>query len=366
MRLASCQKLCLLAFISLGCFGSTAWARKTNQQVYEEPFDQAAGGASLTRASQEGVMFANPALLPYGGKFHRWLGSQFSVIAAAQSVEFAQEVMGGGGDGGDDPSAIVDAAFNNPIHFGFASTIAYITNNFGLGVFGRFEPDVQARRFGDSGVPQINVTAEAYSGAVTSFALRPLSWLSLGVTAKYLYVGEPDIAVALTDEQRVAELTSDPDALAAAASFGQGMGFDAGLLLFAQGHWLDYRLALKVDDVGDTAFTGSQAAFKQTLHAGLGVTLHNAVDALHLSVDYRDILGAYDEHAFKRLYLGAKLLLRSYVGLAAGVYQGYPTYGVRFDLLLMKIGATVYGRELGDSPGANPRNLYVVYFAVGM
>lgn len=345
-----------------------AHARKTSQPIYEEPFDQAAGGAALTRASQEGILFTNPAQLPFGGKFFRWFGTQFAVNAARESIAFAKTAMDGGGPEGDQAGDVLDHLLKKktPIHFGAQTATSFITSHFGVGAFARFEPDIYGQQFGSTGVPSVVASAEAYAGLVASAATSITRWLSLGVTGKYLYAAEPNIELALTDEAQIAELSTNPSALSDAASFGHGIGTDVGLLMFFQGPTVDYRFALKVDDVGDTQFSGSQPAFKQTIHAGTGVTWHGTTNSLHLSLDYRDLAGVYEEKPFKRVHAGAKVLLLNYLGLAAGYYQGIPSVGVRLNLYLMQIGATAYGREMGSTIESRQRNLYVVYFGIGI
>ncbi len=357
------------AFVCVGILHAPeAHARKTSQPIYEEPFDLAAGGAALTRASQEGILFTNPAQLPFGGQFFRWFGTQFGVNAARESIDFAKTAMNGGDGGEDQAGEVLDHLLKKktPIHFGAQTATSFITSHFGIGAFARFEPDIYGQQFGSVGVPSVVASAEAYVGAVASAATAITRWLSLGVTGKYLYVAEPYIELALTDEAQIAELSTNPSALKDAASFGHGIGSDVGLLMFFQGPRVDCRFAFKVDDVGDTQFTGGQAAFKQTMHAGTGFTWHGTTNSLHLSLDYRDLTNVYEEKPFKRIHAGAKLLLMNYLGLAAGYYQGIPSVGVRLNLILMQLGVTAYGREMGSTVESRQRNLYVAYFGVGI
>jgi hypothetical protein len=358
----------LLVLLGIVQVPNEAFGKKTNQAIVEDPYDSASGGASLTRATRENVVLSNPALMPYGGKFHRWVGTQFTLLTNRESIDFVQSLAGQGSSSDEasssGPAEFIERVFDTPIHAGIQNITSYTTNNFGLGVFARTEMDIQAREFGEFGMPELRFGVDAYLGAAAGFGLRIVRFLSVGVTAKYLLVAEPDIAVSLLDATRIQEL-SDPAALQDAASYGMGMGYDLGALLFLQGRIVDYRLALKVDDVGGTEFSGTQDPFKQTIHAGTSLTFHNSADALHLALDYRDIQGAYEEPIFKRIYTGARLSIRQYVGIAAGLYQGYPSYGVRLDLLLFKLGATAYTRELGQYPGENPRNLYQIYFMTG-
>ena len=63
---------------------------------------------------------------------------------------------------------------------------------------------------------------------------------------------------------------------------------------------------------------------------------------------------------FKKLYLGARLQLRTRLGIAVGLYQGLPTYGLKLDLPFLKLGLTAYSKELGDYPGQRQRDLIML------
>ena len=339
-----------------------ALAQKTNGEVYVEPFDYAAGGANLTRASQEGVLLANPALLPWGEKFHRYAGMQYSVLANKESVNLVKSAAKGS-KSNQSTTTYVNDLFSDPIHVGFMDSIAWITNNFGFDLFARIEPDIAGKEFGTGGMPVVDYSAEAYAGAVVGFGTRITRWMSLGVTAKYLYVGEPHYEIELTDQTSLKNLQKNPTKL---YTYGKGVGGDVGMLFFSQGDVCDLRWALKVDDVGNTHFDNpAQKPFLQTVSTGVGLTLHGSTEALHLSVDYRDIMNAYKEETFKKVYAGAKLLMRNHIGLAAGIYQGYPTAGVRLDLWFMHLGFSRYTRELGSYIGEKRRNIYQAYMGFG-
>jgi hypothetical protein len=338
-----------------------------NQAVYQDPFDQAAGGAALTRASQDAVMFANPAMMPFGTGRFRWAGTQWALITGKDSYEEAKALASSSDTSTEDgTSTYIDKVFGKPLHFGGSSVFSVIMSHFGLGAFARFEADVAGKKHDITGLPQIRARAEAYGGGVTSLAHAPLPWLGFGMTARYMYKAEPDLSLSLSDQAKIEELQSDPQALIDENKPGQGMGFDMGALVFLQGKTVDYRLALKVDDIGDTNFSEAQSDSKQMMHVGTGLTFHNSTDALHLSLDLRDVTGVSGDTMVMRTYAGAKLLIRRYVGLAAGLYQGYPSCGFRVDLLLVKAGFTYYQREMGDFAGDDGRPIYIAYVAVGI
>lgn len=392
-----------------------ALGRKTNQTVYQDPFDLGAGGASLTRASKDGRVHANPALLPYGGKFHFWGGTSLSVLSNKESIDTARTLFNqarGASSSGEAPAEgeeapaegeesaggqaaeLMDQALTNPIRVGWGASLAWVTRLFALSVFSRLEMDLRAREFGETGFPEAHFQAESYHGVLLGTAMQtPFRWLSFGLAGKMVYGSEPDLRVQLTDTESISQM-SDPKLLQDLSTHKKGIGADVGMLMFFQGQNIDYSFAVKVDDFGDTKFTAAtkkvaeQAeedaeteadestdsvskanaleSFKQVVSVGNGLTFHTGSDALHLAIDYRDVTSAYGEKPFKKLYAGAKLLLRTYVGLSAGYYQGYPSYGAEIDLILLRIAGTYYTRELGDSPGVDPRRIYLFTLSAGM
>lgn len=365
----------VISSILIFLFSVPAYGKKTNQCIYEDPFDIASGGANLTRATQTGILFANPAQLPYGGKFFRWLGMRTTFIVGKDSVDFARDMLanqkssdGENQEAENQGGEFVDRLLKTPVHFGSSTAVSFLTNNGGLSAFYRIEPDIQAKKYSETGTPAVVLQGEAYGGAIASFAGRtPWRSLSLGLSAKYLYAAEPYLSVQIADQEAIESLSSGGGEAETLNKIQTGTGFDAGLLYFLQASNIDFRLALKADDVGNTKFSGdgNPKEFKQTFHGGLGLTFHNQVDAFHLSFDYRDVLGAYDEKNFKKLYMGAKLMIRTYVGIGVGLYQGAPSYGIELDLFIMRISGTLYTRELSTSPGVDPRPIYLLSMTTG-
>ena len=369
-------------FAALTALPTPSYGAKEDQALYQDPFDLGAGGASLTRASKDGRLYANPALLPQGGGFHKWLGSTTSILANKESIDTAKEIFNnakgnkssGGADTTDsasnsaDTKKFVDKVFKDPVRVGWGMSLSWVTSYFGLSVFSRFEPDIRARKFGSNGLPEVEFQAESYHGVVMGMGLKtPVKWLSLGVTGKYVYASEPDIRVDVTDQASIQKF-SDPSFVQDLRSHNKGFGADVGAVAFFQGRTTDLSVAAKVDDVGNTKLTGPAASpkqFKQVESLGLGLTFHTGADAIHLAVDYRDIGNAYGEAMFKKIYTGTKVMIRTYLGLSTGFYNGYPSYGAEIDLILLRIAATYYTRELGDHPGVDPRRIYMGSLSFG-
>jgi hypothetical protein len=314
------------------------------------------------------MIFSNPALIPYGTGFHRWFGNETSLIIGKDSVEFAKSLSSGSGSGEAGNSEFINTVLTTPIHAGVLNNFSYINRFFGFSVFNRGEFDVSAKRYGDTGLPVLRFRSESYQGlGISSASLLLGQMVSVGATAKFIYAGEPDIEIELTDQQAISDLQS-ASGLKSLVAMNTGYGYDAGLVFFKQGRRSDYRLALKIDDVGGSKMSGdaSLKELKQMYHVGLSYTWHNSVDSLHLSADYRDVKAVSGDGLFKRVRFGAKLLLRHHIGISAGYYDGWPSYGLEVDAWLVRLTAAYYKRELGAKPGLDSRAVYLAGFSMGI
>lgn len=340
-------------------------SQKGSQAVLTEPFDLAAGGTSLTRASQEGILFANPALLTLGDAKIRWIGSQIGLLASSNLTGPASLPVGGSASQGqEEKSSVVDKVLNEPYKIGQSSTFSFLSKYWGIAAFTVASIDIEGNKFADGGLPAISLGGSVYAGSIMSFASAVSRWLRLGISFKYLLASEPYYLIPIADPERFTSVISDPVSFSQTLSYGQGLGIDGGALFFFQGPTVDWSLAIKADDINGTKL-GENLILKPTYHVGLGLSIHGSDDVLHLSADYRDVLGAYQERLFKRVHLGARLLFRQTLGLALGYYHGNPSYGIRLNLWLIKLGITRYTEEMGAYPGEKKRDLYHAYLGFG-
>ncbi|MDD1421463.1 hypothetical protein MEO40_20530 [Dolichospermum sp. ST_sed1] len=377
-------------------FPFSAFAKKSNQSIYQDPFDLAAGGSSLTRASRDGRIFANPALMPLGAQFNHWMGTRMSVLANDGGCELAKnpcpadltrKKSSEATDEEDPEASEFDKIFRKPVRVGYASSFSWVTNMYGLSMFSRTELEVNAKKIGVTGTPEITGGFDSYTGVQLGFAVKtPIRWWSLGIGMKVVEALNPTITAGM-------EILDDGAAgvqrdLQAQAVPKVGYGGDVGSLFFFQNQNVDYLVAYKIDDVANTKFKESnlfklpttpadesavEAApvvdtlteFKMVQSVGLGLTFHNSIDQLHLALDYRDIKNVYDEPLFKRVYTGAKMTIRGYVGLAAGLYHGRASYGFEFDLFFVRLNFATFTEELSKKPGLEPRKNFLLSMSMG-
>lgn len=355
--------LLYLGFIALpaGFISHSASANPLRKSalIYENPFDLSAGGASLTRSTQEGVLFSNPSLPALGPGLLRWIYSRTSIHFGADAIDLAKESYKKKKAGQlQVNSELIERILKTPIHIGNDLNLGFITAFAGLGVFQCSRTDIQGRQYGSVGLPEVRTRAEAAAGLAALAAMPLGSAVSVGMSVKPLYAAESFENISLSDFSGSGsqQLLSD---LRANTQFGLGVSTGIGATAQLRSSNFDMRIAVTVDDVGQTKFNNSKVApWKQITNIGIGLIPHTRSSAIHCAFDLRDIQSVYGEHWTRRSRAGCKVLFNSRVGVGAGFYQGWPSVGVVLNLVLLRLEAGSYTRELGSEAGTIGRRVY--------
>ena len=202
--------------------------------------------------------------------------------------------------------------------------------------------------------PQLNTFYQTDYGANIGggFKLGPM--LSFGLAAKRVtrkggpYVFGPD---ALAN----GELT---DLVTSIDNEGVGYGLDVGLVSRFDALPFNPTLSLGWRDIGSMAFVktkGTDAPNRQKDNLVLGAGIDGSIPLLGFSagVEYRHATDA-NEQIGKKLHMGAEVHL-GFFDVRAGLYQGYPTYGLGIGLLFLQLDVAKYTVEQGAYPGQNPQ-----------
>lgn len=333
---------------------------RTHQPLYQNPFDLASGGSSITRATQEGSFFVNPSLPAFGLGLHRWTFARTQVHVGDALARTAYEAYSDQGSDNPVPAQLLQKAITSPVHVGHDTAAGYINRFASIVGFSNVRADLNIRRFGDAGAPHVRVRAYGVGGGGLGLSYAFGQFLAVGISTKYIEIANVTENVSLTAIQNPESL---PQTAANLLKRGQGLSHDAGLTLQLRSKVVDLRLASTVHDLGGTLLGPDIDAYPQTIGAGIGLTLHSRKHALHCSGDLRDVLAAYGEHWTYRSYAGCKILIYEWVGLGAGLSQGYPTAGAIIDLPFSRFELGTYTREVGQEAGVEGRS--VVFFAMG-
>lgn len=345
----------LLIFSAFSAMATERAGIRTNEPIYQNPFDLSSGGASLTRATQEGTIFANPSLPAFGPGIFRWIFFRTAVHVGEDAADLAIKTLTQ--QAPPAPDEIMDKAFETPVHAGLDVAAGVITSSVSGGAFSSMRVDFSGRKFGSVGAPELRGLAQGYGGAIASAAADLGDVLAIGGAVRYqanAEINESLGVITLLDNPNI--IGDMQDSLA----WGTGVGVDLGATGQLRTRWFDLRLAGTVNDLGQTKFTLNLPPWKQTINAGVGITIHSRNSALHCAVDLRDLQKAYGEHWTYRTYAGCKLLLNAWVGLGAGLYQGWPTYGFVLNLWLIRLEGGLYAKEVGKEVGTERRGVYFI------
>ncbi len=134
---------------------------------------------------------------------------------------------------------------------------------------------------------------------------------------------------------------------------GIGYGLDAGFV-FRPPLPLNPTLSASWNDAGSMAFTkiaGNDAPERQKDNLVLAATTGVSAFGFGFStgVEYRHVTDN-DEQIGKKIHLGAEVQL-AFIDARAGLYQGYPSYGVGINLFFLQLDAALYSIEKGAYPG---------------
>lgn len=331
----------------------------TNLPVYVHPFDLAGGGSIMTRATRDGILFSNPAELPVAGIGFRWLGLQTGLFSDSSLLQIAR-------DGVRDADDIILALRDNPINYGISPlSFSFFTSNAGISLFAELSVDLELDDYADNGLPGIDYDVGGVGGGVGSLALSLTRWFSLGATLKYLYASREKGTLPLLDPSAWEDI-SEASFWLSLLNPSQALGVDVGSLLSFRGSAVDLDIAFTARDIGSTTTVDEVLSLKQTLNAGIGVELHGTTNTMHISCDYNDIENVNQQPTFKQLYCGTKILLFHRLGIAAGYFQGSPSYGLIAELPFINFGVSHYVKERGVEVGQNPRSIYSAYLGLGI
>lgn len=309
---------------------------------------QGMGGASVAIVNDETSLFLNPAGLgrirgPY-------------LMIANPEIEANTETNNIYGAGyqymriHNDPGFMLSNARLNPdvrIHARYQLLPAFVTTNFGIGVYGKYSWDAEyITSTGKYRLDHINDY-----GAVIGYCFRLFDGkIKIGASGKM--INRVSIAKDLegstdTTTLKMSDLVTE----------GGGFGFDAGLIL--TGPWVFLpSIAVAGHDIGDTKFTSTTGYFyqpanrpdfqKQSIDVAFSISpiLGKKVRST-ITGEWRDAQNSTYPDMYRRVHAGVELNISDILFLRGGMNQRYYTAGFEFDLGPHQIQLATYGEEIG-------------------
>jgi hypothetical protein len=208
--------------------------------------------------------------------------------------------------------------------------------------------------------PEASFASDTFAGAQLSFGFPLVPQLLVGATLRSISRISIAGTMGFTDIfEFVPPSTMTFDDYAPLEK-GQGYGADLGMI------WRPtplLRLGLTVQNIGDTAFEGSDPnknppALKQSIKLGTFYRWKFGAWDLDLMGDFVDLMNREGQNLTRLTRLGAEFGRTLYggskdhdFGLTAGLNEGYLSAGAFIDAWVMRFDVSHYAVELGELPG---------------
>lgn len=314
------------------------------------------GNAYVAVADDFNALFYNPAglarLNAWDGEF---LNPRFTLSQAVRGiVDDIQDSTQSSGI--SNTLDLIEKYTGESYHIGLGLTPHLVFPHFGFAIGVDFGTSIVFHR-------EISVDLDAgmrgnipIAFAMNFFEKR----LSVGVAAKIRARAGVDREFSMEDIQAFQSDKSDSSGKELDDYFQSGVGAGADLgLLFTPTKTMEPTLGLSVTDVGGTAYkkvdingqaVGSPDAQLPSVNVGMSLKPYKR--------DWLYLLTSADMHSInqptsfsKKLSLGTELGLGSILRFQAGLYHGYLTAGMQFDVGLLNLRVITYAEELGSVAG---------------
>lgn len=300
------------------------------------------GGVRAFDGSQASVQLWNPAGIAFSNGV-RWDVINFGAgINGKEAYDLSQSVSGVHG------IEDMGAFYGKPIWVGATGSTSMMFPLFGISLYDDLSTDFMLN---NPVLPELKVKYYNDVGVLLGTALRAGD-VSFGVNVKQVNRLGGDKLIG-------ADLLADIDQEVIGQQFqdgGIGYGLDFGLMYKAD-VLLNPMVSLSYQDVGITSFQktrGLQAPspIKDNLTLGANISADAYIAGFTLGAEYRHI-NTTGEPLGKKVHLGAEINLLN-MDFRAGLYQGYPTFGVGLDLYILQVDAALFTIERGAYPGQTP------------
>lgn len=307
------------------------------------------GGVALPFNSPSEVLFINPAGLAFvEGVNFQLLGFRLGANGLDLYNNFASANL-------SDASSL-SSLTGKPIWINGLGNLALTIPYFGLGAYKNY---TFSAVLNNPAYPNLEASLLDDSGYVLGFAVPIGPLISWGMNFKRVtrLGGSKTIGLGTvidaTSSNNMDGITNQFN------SSGTAYGIDTSMMMKLPTP-LSPTLVVSWKDVGTTTFQNTSDAgidgpdrINDNLSVGFGTVLDLPGLDISTGAEYRHIREG--GQLGKKLHLGTELSI-PFVDLRAGLGQGYTSYGLGMDFLLMQMDLAYYTVEMGEYPGQTPQN----------
>lgn len=382
-------KLILLLIMFATFVTKSYTATSTSERRITKPIDiMAMGGAGVASYGRFGMIYMNPASAAVKGY------KAFSILKVGASVNWDlynlyMQTKDFIDDSATNLSLLSDDAWeailnirstigvNGPI------TLGYVGNGLALLLYNDIETSVIVHQ--SPGLPYVDFGTYVDVGFLVNYGFELPMPFFLGKYTK-VYMGlSLNYLNRLKHEDSRMSLIEAFDLGMGILNFqkglqwGQNIGSDIGILIkmprlsigvvvrnwFSTGFsWVEYGYnptsgaIEKIEGAAEIPRT----YFDIALDVGVGYRIKTASIILSQIDLYLDVANSIDfsENYFLKLRMGGEITLLKIIKIRGGLHQGYPTFGLGFEIPVIKINLSYFTEEMGNWPGSIPQEKLMV------
>lgn len=316
----------------------------------------AMGNAYVAVADDYNAIFYNPAGIGLeGGVNFQLLG--FTAALSSDFISLYRDINNL--DKKDESGAVLDLVEKN-LGSAFLLDIGWTPYlniyNFALAIGVDAGADIVFKRD-----PGLKIDAGARGMIPIGFAKSFFSdKLRVGASVKYLYSAIASCDWGLVDIQDLSDLSSVKDEYLVQ---GGGIGVDLGILVSQPESKFKPTLGVSIANIGGISSLDGKhnQLLRSSLNTGVSLRL---IKTKPFTITWAADVHSLNQHMdfSKKFGTGLELDIYSFIKLQTGLYNGYYTAGINFDLILINIRAATYAQEEGDFAGNIENRVYVLDF----
>ncbi|MBI3609107.1 MAG: hypothetical protein HY204_00180 [Nitrospirae bacterium] len=352
-------------FITTVVLTGTVWAGEL-PVFYKGLRPLGMGGAFTAVADDENAMFYNPAGLNGIKRFGGVDILNPFVEAGKKTINFFKDVQDVSNANTDSERTalaadLLEKWLGKHLHLRTGLFPNLTMHNLGIGVLGQgtFDGEVHSPLGNNTlvlrgGYDIALVASGAYGLTVMNNPLQ------IGVTGKVIQRRLLDQVYTTRElvQQNGIDLGKD-------LMTGKGFGLDLGAI-YSLPVFLEPSFGIAIQNIADTRL-GDAGKLEQQLNLGAAVHPPIGFGKLLVAFDIMDLTSQLgrDHDPAKRLHAGIEYRLPVILAVRAGLYQGYPSYGLTADFWIAKLAAVYYSEEVGAYAGQRPDRRYAAQLSLG-
>lgn len=334
-------------------------------RLYRSPHYLGRGDTGIANADNQEAIFYNPAGLAQGkGIYKKTIFASPHIELSSDTKDLVRKVAS---EDNTSPSALREHVGVNQ-HVGASNFSGVVFRRAALGgVVNTNNNFLLAKSPENSGIEVLD--ANSTTNIMGTFSIAEgffNQFFLVGTTIKYLQQTHAQASLNVIDSSAASDALDD----GSNQNSYSGIGADLGMMLIWQGK-NPFSLGLTIENVGGLDLAndisgGASRKIPQLVNAGLAIDTGTKLSRLKFMLDFRDLTSEVEDNMLLKTHFGMEMTIGSFMGLTAGLNQGYPGFGAYVDLYAFRFDIGTYTQEMGTFAGSRGDNRIYLRLSAGI